>query len=186
MTTGLTLVALALFLLTGITTHSGYGLLLVSFLAMGAGMGLVMSPMSTAAMNSVEPTKAGVASGILSMTRMVGGTFGVALMGAIIATLGRSHLQTLLPGLPASDRAHIVSSLGSGAVPHGVPENVIQAGRETFVYALSNTLYVAAAVALLGALLAWVLIEARSTEQKPTAPQSASEFSGSEAVHVSA
>ena len=60
-------------------------------------MGLVMSPMSTAAMNSVQLTKAGVASGILSMTRMVGSTFGVAVIGAIIATLGRDRLTTLLP-----------------------------------------------------------------------------------------
>ena len=46
---------------------------------MGIGMGFVMSPMSTAAMNAVDPTKAGVASGMLSMSRMVGGTLGVAV-----------------------------------------------------------------------------------------------------------
>ena len=63
-------------------------------------MGLVMSPMSTAAMNSVDPAKAGVASGILSMSRMVGGTFGVAVMGALIAGLGRSKLDELLPSCP--------------------------------------------------------------------------------------
>ncbi|HTR73226.1 MAG TPA: MFS transporter, partial [Solirubrobacteraceae bacterium] len=62
MTGGLVLVSFALFWLTGITTHSGYGFLSVSFVVMGLGMGLVMSPMSTAAMNSVQVTKAGVAS----------------------------------------------------------------------------------------------------------------------------
>ncbi len=46
-------------------------------------MALVMSPMSTAAMNAVDVTKSGLASGILSMWRMVGGTFGVAVLGAI-------------------------------------------------------------------------------------------------------
>src|SRR3712207_7866267 len=51
--------------------------LLGGFMLMGAGMGLTMSPMTSAAMNAVEPTKAGVASGILSMSRMIGGTFGV-------------------------------------------------------------------------------------------------------------
>jgi hypothetical protein len=53
------------------------------------GMALVMSPMSTAAMNAVDPQKAGVGSGILSMSRMVrgtfGGTFGVAAVGALLA-----------------------------------------------------------------------------------------------------
>ena len=37
-----------------------------------------------------RPDKAGVASGILSMSRMVGGTFGVAAIGALITALGRS------------------------------------------------------------------------------------------------
>ena len=58
---------------------------------MGLGMGLVMSPMSTAGMNAVEPSKAGVASGILTMSRMVGGTFGVAAMGALITGLGKAE-----------------------------------------------------------------------------------------------
>ena len=52
--------------------------------AMGLGMGFVMSPMSTAAMNAVSATKAGAASGILSMSRMVGGTFGVAALGRAV------------------------------------------------------------------------------------------------------
>ena len=37
-----------------------------AFVLMGIGMGLVMSPMTTAGMNAVEQSKAGVASGILS------------------------------------------------------------------------------------------------------------------------
>ena len=71
--------------------------LAVGFVLMGIGMGLVMSPMSTAAMNAVDQTKAGAASGVLSMSRMVGGTFGVAVMGALIPTLGRRHLQDSAP-----------------------------------------------------------------------------------------
>ena len=72
---------------------------------MGFGMGLVMSPMSTAAMNSVEPPKAGVASGILSMSRMVGGSFGVAAMGALIATLGQPQARPAAAGPARARRA---------------------------------------------------------------------------------
>ena len=67
---------------------------------MGLGMGLVMSPMRTAAMNAVDATKAGVASGVLSMSRMVGGTFGVAAMGALISGLGR-HKPRRVPAAAA-------------------------------------------------------------------------------------
>ena len=60
----------------------------------------MMSPMSTAAMNAVDRTKAGVASGTLSMSRMVGGTFGVAVLGALVAAVGRHELDESLPSVP--------------------------------------------------------------------------------------
>jgi EmrB/QacA subfamily drug resistance transporter len=169
MTGGLIAVSFALLWMTQITPHTGYGTLLVSFMVMGAGMGFVMSPMSTAAMNSVNRAKAGVASGILSMTRMVGGTFGVAVMGAIIANLGRSHLATLLPQVGAGERSKLVNALGSGASGANVPVHVQAALNQTFVYALSNALYVAGGLALLGAVLAWTLVSphVRAAEPAP-------------------
>ena len=96
-TFGLLCVSGALFWQSHLTVSSGYGSLLPGFMLMGVGMGFVMSPMSLAAMNAVDRTKAGVASGILSMNRMVGGTFGVAILGALVATLGRSKIDQLLP-----------------------------------------------------------------------------------------
>ena len=105
MTFGLLCVSGSLFWQSHLTVSSAYSALLPGFVLMGIGMAFVMSPMSTAAMNSVEHAKAGVASGILSMSRMVGGTFGVAVLGALVATLGRSKLDELLPAVPASTRA---------------------------------------------------------------------------------
>src|SRR5437868_12516860 len=100
MTAGLIVVPASIFWMTGITTHSSYSYLVVAFVLQGLGIGFVMSPMSTAAMNAVDRAKAGVASGILSMTRMVGSTFGVAALGAVIANVGRGQLATRLPQLP--------------------------------------------------------------------------------------
>ena len=92
MVAGLTLTTIALFLQTRIDLHTGYGLLLPAFVIMGIGMALVMSPMSTAAMNAVPAQKAGVGSGILSMSRMVGGTFGVAALGALFQHIARGDI----------------------------------------------------------------------------------------------
>jgi MFS family permease len=167
MTGGLVAVSFALLWMTQMTTHTGYGVLLVSFVTMGVGMGFVMSPMSTAAMNSVDRAKAGVASGILSMTRMVGGTFGVAVMGAIIANLGRSHLATLLPQVGSGERSKLVNALGSGAGGGHVPVHVQAALNQTFVYALSNALYIAGGLALLGAVLAWTLVSPHVRAAEP-------------------
>ena len=83
MSLGLVVVSAAVFIQS--RRHGPHQLLrlLPGFMLMGIGIGLVMSPMSTAAMNSVDRTKSGAASGVLSMSRMVGGTFGVAVMGAL-------------------------------------------------------------------------------------------------------
>ena len=75
----------SLFWQSHLAPDTTYGFLLGAFVLMGIGMACVMSPMTRAAMNAVEPSKAGVASGILSMSRMVGGTFGIAALGALVA-----------------------------------------------------------------------------------------------------
>lgn len=80
---GLTLVAISLFLQTRISVGDTYEDIWIVFVLLGMGLAFTITPMSTAAMNSVEPTKAGVASGILSMSRMIGGTVGVAALGAV-------------------------------------------------------------------------------------------------------
>jgi EmrB/QacA subfamily drug resistance transporter len=157
MTIGLLLAGGSLFWQGHLSVDTPYSSLLGAFVMMGVGMGLVMSPMSTAAMNAVEATKAGVASGILSMSRMVGGTFGVAAMGALITGIGRHRIDELLPQLPSSARERIANSLGSGAAQHATGP-VADAVREAFVSALNSGLRVGAAVAATGAVLAWMLI----------------------------
>jgi len=177
---GLVLVAGSLLWQSRLGVHTGYGLLLPGFVGMGIGIALVMSPMSTAAMNAVHVSKAGVASGVLSMSRMVGGTFGVAAMGALVAGLGRSKLQTLLPALPAARRNSLVDALGGGAGSGGAHPSaqVVSAMREAYVYALSNGLRLAAGVALAGALIALALVERQPAAAPEPVPELAHEPAG--------
>ncbi|HEY1359822.1 MAG TPA: MFS transporter [Thermoleophilaceae bacterium] len=159
MVVGLLLVSSALLLQTRIDVDTGYALLLPSFVLMGLGMALVMSPMSTAAMNSVREDKAGVASGILSMSRMVGGTFGVAAIGALFQHLAASKLAELLAGsgVTAAQRDELVHNLGSGGLTN-VDPHTAAAAKEAFIHALSSGMWLSAGVALLGALVAAVSI----------------------------
>ncbi|HET6548210.1 MAG TPA: MFS transporter, partial [Solirubrobacter sp.] len=112
---GLLFVTVSLAWQSRIEVDTSFGFLLVPFILLGVGMGFTMSPMSTAAMNAVDRTKAGVASGTLSMTRMVGGTFGVAALGALVAAIGRHDLAQSLPRVPDATREQLVDGLGSGA-----------------------------------------------------------------------
>jgi EmrB/QacA subfamily drug resistance transporter len=183
MTSGLLIVATALFIQSRLTVHTGYGLLLPGFVLMGFGMGLVMSPMSTAAMNAVDRTKAGVASGVLSMSRMVGGTFGVAVMGALVTTIGRSNLDSSLPHVPAATRATLANALGSGSVPtgaHASPQ-IVEAVRHAFVSALSTGLTIGGTVTVIGAIAAAVLIQRSPTKAEGVPGELASEAAPTEA-----
>jgi len=173
MTLGLVIVAAAILIQSRITIHSGYGLLLPGFVLMGMGMGLVMSPMSTAAMNAVDRSKAGAASGVLSMSRMVGSTFGVAVMGALVTTIGRAKINSGLPHVPAATRSALANSLGSGAPlgGHHASAEIVATVKGAFVSALSTGLTIGGVVTLAGAFLAWALIESKpkATQPEPAA-----------------
>lgn len=142
---------------------------------MGLGMGFVMAPMSTAAMNSVSADKAGAASGILSMSRMVGGTFGVAALGALFQHLSSERLADSLASAPVSagQREQLVENLGSGGgeVVRGLDpataEQVSAAVRDAFVHALSSGMWMATGFALFGALVAALMVRDRSAAAKP-------------------
>jgi predicted MFS family arabinose efflux permease len=138
-TVGLSIVALALYGLTTIGPETTYADIMPGFIGMGAGIALTMSPMSTAAMNAVEEAKAGIASGLLSMMRMVGGTFGVAATGALFQSRAGSLDPTTFGADPAAARA-------------------------VFVDAMAHAMRLSAAVALIGALIGATLIKGRTTK----------------------
>jgi hypothetical protein len=54
-----------------------------------------MSPMTAAAMGAVPVDKAGVGSGVLNSFRQVGGSLGIALIGAIVASFIHAQPHSL-------------------------------------------------------------------------------------------
>jgi MFS family permease len=184
MAAGLLLVAGSLFWQGHLAADTSYGFLVGAFVVMGLGIGLTMSPMSTAAMNAVEQSKAGVASGILSMSRMVGGTFGVAAMGALVSGLGKSRIDDLLPNVPEGVRSKLADSLGAGGAQ--VSGQAGDAVQSAFVFALNDGLRIASVVAALGALLTWLLIADKPAPAPVTeeiAPDAAVAVPAGEVVH---
>jgi EmrB/QacA subfamily drug resistance transporter len=165
---GLLMVSASLAWQSRIQVDTSFVYLVPAFAVLGIGMGFTMSPMSTAAMNAVDRTKAGVASGTLSMTRMVGGTFGVAALGALVAAVGRHDLSQSLPNMPAASRDRLVDALGSGGNADGTTAGVRAATHQAFVDALGTGLTISAVVLLLAALAAWLMISpGRPASEQP-------------------
>jgi EmrB/QacA subfamily drug resistance transporter len=168
---GLTLVAASLFSFSGIAVHSSYLELLPGFMLLGIGIAMTMSPMTSTAMNAVAVEKAGVASGVLSMFRMVGGCLGVAVTGAIFQGLVSSRLAEELggSGISALDRSEISKQLGSGTINGALrgldpaqAKQAAAAGAEAFVYALGHAMSISGFVALLGAGIGATAIRAKA------------------------
>ena len=84
-TAGMVLLAAALLMFSRLGLHAGFLDMLPGMLVGGAGMGMAMGPMTAAVLTTVSEDEAGVASGVITSARQVGGTLGIAVMGAIVA-----------------------------------------------------------------------------------------------------
>jgi EmrB/QacA subfamily drug resistance transporter len=83
---GLVLVSISLVLFAQLDAGSTFVDILPGLLAGGLGMALAMTPTTAAAMGAVPVDQAGVGSGVLNSARQVGGSLGIAVMGALVAS----------------------------------------------------------------------------------------------------
>src|SRR4029079_18401544 len=83
---GMTLLALMLLYYSQLGADETFWALLTGLLLGGIGMGMTMTPVTAAAMSAVAVDKAGVGSAVLNSARQVGGSLGIAVMGAIVAS----------------------------------------------------------------------------------------------------
>jgi DHA2 family methylenomycin A resistance protein-like MFS transporter len=70
--------------LLGIDRGTGYWAVFVQFLAMGGGLGMLVPPLTSALLGSVEKARSGLAAGVINSTRQTGSVLGVALFGSLI------------------------------------------------------------------------------------------------------
>jgi EmrB/QacA subfamily drug resistance transporter len=83
---GMTLLAVSLLLFGTLDANSSFWNILPGLLVGGVGLAVTMAPTTAAAMGSVPVAKAGVGSAVINSMRQVGGSLGIAVMGALVAT----------------------------------------------------------------------------------------------------
>jgi len=83
---GMTLVALSLLLFARLDANATFWSILPGLLVGGLGMAVTMAPTTATAMASVPVDKAGVGSAVINSARQIGGSTGIAVMGALFAT----------------------------------------------------------------------------------------------------
>jgi EmrB/QacA subfamily drug resistance transporter len=138
MTSGMVLIAIQLFYFSRLGVDESYWSLLPAMILGGFGMSLVMTPSAAAAVRALPVDKAGVGSAVLNAFRQVGGSMGIALMGAIMA--------------------HRVG---------GVEGQALFRDKQLFVDGFSTALTFAALIAVLGAVVSFALVRAHDREPTP-------------------
>ncbi|HEY3722192.1 MAG TPA: MFS transporter [Acidimicrobiia bacterium] len=207
-TSGLTIVTVALVTFTGLQANSSYASDVVwRFVLLGIGMALTMAPATESVMGSLPLAKAGVGSAVNDTTRQVGGALGVAIIGSVLSSTYGSKISdffasrsknvpaNLKPQLAtARDAAH--SSLGGAkavaeSLPHQklpLPASLVEqlardlnhVANQGFVDAMHAGVLVAAGATLIGAVVAviWLPARARADDVEEQAGEYAEEHAG--------
>jgi EmrB/QacA subfamily drug resistance transporter len=173
---GLAAVATGLLLMLRLEADTGYAPVLLSMVVLAFGMGLTMAPATESIMGSLPPAQAGVGSAVNDTTREVGGALGVAVLGSVLSSVFGSRMVDVLDGGELPDEARHVaehSVTGAVTVAHelgGAPGAALaEAAKAAFVDGLHTTSVVAAAVALVGSLIALVMLPARAADVEDAA-----------------
>jgi MFS family permease len=82
----------------------------------GAGVGLVLSPANTDALNRVPRSRYGEATGITQTVRNFGSSLGLAVLGSVLILENRSNLETSLAakGVPKGTADQVASCVSQG------------------------------------------------------------------------
>lgn len=72
--------------LVWIEAGTSYWAIFVQMIAISGGLGLLVPPLTSTLLGSVEKARSGIAAGVLNATRQTGSVLGVALFGSLIAS----------------------------------------------------------------------------------------------------
>ncbi|HEV8116103.1 MAG TPA: MFS transporter [Acidimicrobiales bacterium] len=163
---GLVLMGIGFLVATGLGAETAYfGPVVVSMLLIAAGLGLVTAPSTNAILAVLPSEKAGVGSAVNDVTRELGGAFGVAVVGAAFSSVYGPALADRLRGIPlppdaiAAARESTAAALGlAQQAPEAARGTIVEAARTSFVDGMARGSAVCAAVALAGAVFAFLVL----------------------------
>ncbi len=113
---GMVLLSVSLILFGTLTATSTFWGLLPGLLVGGFGLAITMAPTTSAAMGSVPVDKAGVGSAVINSMRQVGGSIGIAVMGALVATQLTTRPSDPRYALQFIDGYHLAVHTGAALV----------------------------------------------------------------------
>jgi EmrB/QacA subfamily drug resistance transporter len=159
---GLLLVAGGLIIFSCLDSSSSYWLLLGGLVPLGAGMGLAMTPATSAITDALPAAKQGVGSAVNDLARELGGALGIAVLGSLLQSAYRDNVH--VDGMPPSAAEQVRSSLALAL--HAGPRVANQA-REAFTDGMQTALLTAAGAIVVTAVVVAALLGRRGATPAP-------------------
>lgn len=164
---GTPMIALALYLLSGLDETSSTLAMSLRFALLGFGLGLVMQVLVIAVQNAVSYEDLGSATSGVTFFRQIGGSFGVAVFGSIFSNQLASNIEGLARVLPPGFDPAAVQ--GNPQLLDRFPADVKNSVLHAYAQSIDSVFLWAVPVAALAFVLTWFLREVplRASSQTP-------------------
>ena len=171
MVTGMAFASIGMFGLSQLTVSSSFNAIWPFYVLLGAGISLTMPSVSSAAMASVDHRKAGIASGVVNASRQVGGSIGLAVLGAVAAAVAANQWRAseivaqakgplttdrVLQSVQSANGQRLVSGLQRGGVRLGDVAAFKHEVYASFVSGLDMAMFLGGSLTLVACLAAAV------------------------------
>jgi EmrB/QacA subfamily drug resistance transporter len=168
------LIAAAGFLLFAVPSTGGsyWSTFFPAFVVLGFGMAVSVAPLTTLVMGAVDQNHAGTASGINNAVARVAGLLSIAILGVVMLSAFRFHLNRSLSALAVPHEAMLdlqsnEIKLAALAVPPGIDRNLAAAIKvsisQAFIFGFRFIMLICAGLAVTSAVFAWRMIAASAT-----------------------
>ena len=149
---GSALAAVGFYLLAGKLTHLSLGAQWVYIMIAGAGVGLILSPASTDAVNRAPSTSYSEVTGITQTSRNFGASFGLAVLGAVLISQNKTNITAALTkhGVPKTAAQKLAASFGSSSTGSSAgshqPAALVHDVQAAFALSTQTVFYIMAGV----------------------------------------
>ncbi len=173
---GLALMGAGMLVFAALDTDSSYWHFGLGAVFTGIGLALATAPATTAIVSSLPGGQQGIASAVNDLTRVVGGAFGIAVLGSVLNSSYRSDVSGAAAQLPApateavEDSVAAALELAPTAGPQGTA--LLEQAQAAFVNGFSTALLVAGVVLLAASVLIGLLAPRRNAVTNAVAADS--------------
>ncbi len=171
---GLLIMGLGLFWVSLQSDHAAYwGPIIYSMIVLAVGFSLITAPSTAAIMGSLSPSQIGAGSAVNNVTRELGGTMGVAIIGSVFSSLFGPQIIEAFRGVPlsasqlATAQSSMQAALGTVAhLPSQLQPTVLAGVTQAFMSGFHRGCLVAAILLALTGLVTFAFLPGKKETDK--------------------